>query len=116
MPYIIYMPGCPRPYITNDPRIYIDAKECFKWPSESRPYADAECKMIRKEEGERFEGERRAARLEQYWLEELARCNKSVETGPTKIMESTTKHEKNDLVYNVVVEVKELEPRGDLLA
>jgi hypothetical protein len=108
MPYIIYVPGCPRPYITNDPRIYIDAKECFKWPSESRPYSDKECKAIRKEEDERFEGERRTARLEQYWLAELERRHWPVEIARIVKSAIPSKHAKNDSVLSVTVAVREL--------
>ncbi|KAF2031524.1 hypothetical protein EK21DRAFT_27410, partial [Setomelanomma holmii] len=65
MPYIIYVPNIPQPYVTNDSRIYIDTKQ-WGWKCESRPFADPYCKAIRHEAEVRFEGERRAAQLEHY--------------------------------------------------
>jgi hypothetical protein len=38
MPYIIRVPGAPQPYVTNDPRIYMDALKLFDWEYESRPF------------------------------------------------------------------------------
>lgn len=72
MPYLILLPTCPRPYITNDPRIYLDAK-AWDWHCEARPYADTACRALRREEERRFESERRAARLEGWWEGERRR-------------------------------------------
>jgi hypothetical protein len=109
MPYIIHVPGVPRPYITNDPRIFMDARS-FDWHCESRPYADSFCKALRREEDARFESDRRAARLEQYWIAELVQTQKSAKTAPIVIVEAPIKHAKHDSVHSVIVELRELRP------
>jgi hypothetical protein len=76
MPYIIYVPGVPQPYITNDPRIYIDCLKLFKWDCESRPFHDVVCKAFRAEEDERCLADRRREQLEAYWVEALERQRK----------------------------------------
>jgi hypothetical protein len=68
MPYIINVPAVPRPFITNDPAIYMDCLS-WGWRCESRPFSDSYCKATRKREDSRFESERRALQLEQYWSE-----------------------------------------------
>jgi hypothetical protein len=68
MPYIINVPAVPRPFITNDPAIYMDCLS-WGWSCESRPFSDSYCKATRKREDSRFESERRALQLEQYWSE-----------------------------------------------
>ena len=73
MPYIIYVPAIPRPYITNDPRIYVDCNKVFGWTCESRPFSDSYCKNVRINEDMRNEGDRRRQQLEQYWVAELGR-------------------------------------------
>lgn len=108
MPYLIYVPGCPRPYITNDPRIFMDAKS-WNWPCESRPYADAFCNALRRQEHSRFESARRTAQLEQCWMTELERRKKPVTTSRTTAFKVPAKHSKHDSVLSVMVEVKEVE-------
>lgn len=76
MPYIIYVPEIPRPYITNDPKIYLDCVKRFGWPCESRPFTDSYCKAIRAEEDRRHESDRRREQLERYWVFELNRRDK----------------------------------------
>jgi hypothetical protein len=113
MPYVIYVPACPRAYITNDPRIFMDAKS-WGWPVESRPYSDSFCKAMRREEGARFESERRTAQLERCWTLEL----KQRQTKPTRMRKTKNlKHTKHDSVHDVmvVVDVEELELDADNL-
>lgn len=71
MPYIIQVPGIPRPYITNDPRIYMDCARIFNWPCEARPFSDSYCRRLRATEDSRHEAERRREQLESYWLSSL---------------------------------------------
>jgi hypothetical protein len=73
MPYIMYVPGVPKPYITNDPRIYMDCLKVFKWEYKSRPLSDTFCKALREEENDRFLSDRRRSQLEAYSVEELER-------------------------------------------
>ncbi|CAN9116473.1 unnamed protein product [Alternaria alternata] len=73
MPYIIYVPGVPQPYITNDPRIYIDCLKLLKWECESRPFHDAFCKELRADEDEQSLADRRRDQLEAFWVEALQR-------------------------------------------
>jgi hypothetical protein len=47
MPYIIRVPGVPQPYVTNDPRIYLDCLKAFNWECESRPFGDTYCQTLR---------------------------------------------------------------------
>ncbi|KAF1919660.1 hypothetical protein BDU57DRAFT_148596 [Ampelomyces quisqualis] len=108
MPYLIYVPGGPRPYITNDPRIFMDAKS-WNWPCESRPYADSFCKALRREEHLRFESARRTAQLEQCWMTELERRKKPAITARTRTFKVPAKHSKHDSVLDMLVGVKELE-------
>jgi hypothetical protein len=89
MPYIIYVPGVLRPYITNDPRIYMDCLNVFAWQCESRPFCDAFCKAFRQEEDERFMSDRRRGQLEAYWVEELERRTKS-KKEPESLVGNTT--------------------------
>jgi hypothetical protein len=112
---MIYVPGCPRPYITNDPRIFLDAKS-WEWPCESRPYADAYCKAMLKQEHLRFESDRRAEQLEQYWTAELERRRKSMQATQTVTYEVPMKHAKKDSVLGVIMEVRELSLDDDILA
>jgi len=79
MPYIIYVPGVLQPYITNDPRIYMDYFKIFEWVCESRPFCDAFCKAFRQDEDEQFLSDRRRGQLEAYWMEELERRTKPKE-------------------------------------
>lgn len=72
MPYIINVPAMPRPYITNNPAVYMDCLS-WGWNCESRPFSDSYCKAARKREEARFEVDRRAEQLEKYYEEELAR-------------------------------------------
>jgi hypothetical protein len=120
MPYVINVPGCPRPYITNDPRIFFDAK-AWGWPVESRPYSDSFCKAMRREEGARFESERRTAQLERCWtLELMQRQTKPTRVRKTKNIATSkkhAKHAKHDSVHDMVVveAVDELELDADNL-
>jgi hypothetical protein len=110
MPYIIHVPGVPRPYITNDPRIFMDARS-FDWHCESRPYSDSFCKIVRREEDARYESDRRTAHLEQYWVVESIRNKKPATTKSTatvKIPIKHARHAKHDSVHGIVVEVQEL--------
>ncbi|OAL04037.1 hypothetical protein IQ06DRAFT_216392 [Phaeosphaeriaceae sp. SRC1lsM3a] len=112
MPYLIFAPGCPRPYITNDPRIYLDAKS-WNWPCESRPYADPSCKALRRQEAARFESERRAARLEECWIAERMRRQESKAILPPVVLHMPVKHMKHDSVQSFV-EVREVDSDDDL--
>jgi len=107
MPYLIWLPHDPRPYITNDPRIFMDAK-IWSWQAEARPYTDALCIALRRQEDARFEYDRRATRLEQYWAAEVERRKAPAEVVPTMTVEVPTKHAKHDSVQSVFVEVKEV--------
>jgi hypothetical protein len=69
--------------------------------------------LIRQGESVSFEAERRAARLKQYWLEELAQREKPVESAPIEVIESPAKHAKNGSVHGVVVGVREMEPLSE---
>jgi hypothetical protein len=89
MPYIIYVPGVPKPYITNDPRIYMDCLKIFKWECESRPFSDTFCKALREKENDRFLSDRRRSQLEAYWVKELERQTTS-EKGLHTLEESIT--------------------------
>lgn len=71
MPYIIHVPANPRPYITNDPRIYFDCTKVFGWTRESRPFSDPYCKDVRAKEDMQHQSDRRREQLERYWLAEL---------------------------------------------
>ncbi|KAB2101800.1 hypothetical protein AG0111_0g9953 [Alternaria gaisen] len=73
MPYITYVPGVPQPYITNDPRIYIDCLKLLKWECELRPFHDAFCKELRADEDEQSLADRRRDQLEVFWVEALQR-------------------------------------------
>ena len=127
MPYIIYVPAIPRPYITNDPRIYIDCSKVFGWTCESRPFSDSYCKDARAKEDVHDEGDRRRDQLEQYWVAELKqreRLRQEAEAGHVKVLVkvkepssiaqsvSTTpiamfgKHDKRDSVLSVLIEVQ----------
>lgn len=66
MSYIIYVRGVPQPYITNDPRIYIDCLKLLKWECESRPFHDAFCKELRANEDEQSLADRRRDQLEAF--------------------------------------------------
>jgi hypothetical protein len=112
MPYIIHVPGVPRPYITNDPSIFMDARS-FEWPCQSRPYSDSFCKAARREEAARFESDRRTAQLEQYWITELTRNKERAPATPPTNARVSMKHAKHDSVHGVVVEVRELELDGN---
>jgi hypothetical protein len=114
MPYLIWVPHNPRPYISNDPRIFMDAKS-WSWRPESRPYTDAFCVALRRQENARYESERRAGRLEQCWLAELERRRQSKEAAPVMTMKVPVKHAKHDSVQGIIVEVKELELEEDCM-
>jgi hypothetical protein len=111
MPYIINMPENPRPYITNDPRIYMDCLS-WGWQCESRPFSDAFCKAARKREDTRFESDRRAEQLEKYWTEGVARrehAKRSMSIANLGIIKSIKpfqgfgRHSKHDSVVSVSV-------------
>ena len=110
MPYLIWVPHDPRPYITNDPRIFMDAKS-WSWGAESRPYTDAFCASLKRQEEARYEGDRRAAQLEQCWVAELERRKTPKEVAPIMTVEMPVNHAKNDSVHSIVVEVKDVEPK-----
>jgi hypothetical protein len=76
MAYIIYVPGVPQPYVTNDPRIYVDCLHLLKWDCESRPFHDEFCKALRADGDERGLTARRIHQLEAYWVESLERHTK----------------------------------------
>lgn len=77
MPYLIQVPGIPRPYITNDPRIYMDCARLLHWPCEARPFSDSYCKLLRAAEDARHEAERRREQLQAYWLDHLGQLRLS---------------------------------------
>jgi hypothetical protein len=79
MPYIIYTPSNPHPFITNNPIIYMDART-WGWKVESRPFHDDDCKEMVKREEQRFEAERRAMVLETAWGKEVQRRKDTKET------------------------------------
>lgn len=87
----------------------MDAKS-WSWQAEPRPYTDAFCVSLKRQEHARYEGDQRAARLERYWNAELARRKERSEVAPTMSVEFPTKHSKNDSVHSAVVEIKDVEP------
>ncbi|KAF2855562.1 hypothetical protein T440DRAFT_157544 [Plenodomus tracheiphilus IPT5] len=122
MPYIIQVPGIPRPYITNDPRIYMDCARVFNWPCEARPFSDSYCRLLRDQEEQRHEGERRRDQLESYYFDQLDHI-RLMEAAATPLpsepeeLDITSlpgefavpgKHVKHDSVHGVVVGVTEL--------
>lgn len=128
MPYIIYVPAIPRPYITNDPRIYVDCSKVFGWTCESRPFSDSYCKNVRINEDTRNEGDRRRQQLEQYCVAELGRRERlkqeaeaahveslgDVEepapieySASTNLVKIPKTHDKRDSVLSVFVEIQE---------
>ncbi|PSN62035.1 hypothetical protein BS50DRAFT_460426, partial [Corynespora cassiicola Philippines] len=72
MPYVIKVPGNPRPFITNNPIIYMDCRT-WGWGPESRRYGDRFCKRVRDEEAMRFETDHRERELDRIWSEEVNR-------------------------------------------
>lgn len=126
MPYIIKVPAIPRPYITNDPRIYMDCARVLGWECEARPFTDSYCKTIQDREYKRNESDRRRSQLDAFWSEGLSQHTKSEEAlaaaAPTQVealpqpikaisttpVLTTGKHSKHDSVMGVVVNVKEL--------
>lgn len=114
MPYIINVPEIPRPYITNNPSVYMDCLS-WGWQCESRPFSDSYCKAARKREEARFEVDRRAEQLEKYYEEELARrvrAKRSVSIASIgfarslKPFQGFGKHAKHDSIVSVeVIEV-----------
>ncbi|KZM25920.1 uncharacterized protein EKO05_0009194 [Ascochyta rabiei] len=111
MPYIINTPANPRPYITNNPTIYMDCLT-WGWHCESRPFSDSFCKAARKQEESRYEVDKRAKQLEKYWSEGVARrenAKKSMFIANLGIMKSLKpfqgfgKHTKHDSVVSVAV-------------
>ncbi|KAL6710249.1 hypothetical protein ACN47E_009195 [Coniothyrium glycines] len=122
MPYIIRVPGVPRPYITNDPSIYLDGLNIFHWDCEARPFSDSYCRALRDEEEERFEGDKRCEQLQEHWLNELhqrkaGKAEYYAGTDPVPIVRSKSfptpveiiaKDAKRDPVLKVIFEVKEL--------
>jgi hypothetical protein len=91
----------------------MDAKLWF-WQAESRPYTDALCTILRRQEDARFEYDRRAARLERYWAAEIERRKVPGQVAPVMTVEIPTKHAKHDSVQNVLVEVTEVEGGEDV--
>jgi len=123
MPYIIQVPGIPRPYITNDPRIYMDCARLLNWPCEARPFSDSYCRLLRATEDARHEGERRREQLESYWLASLGQHSLSEaaaiplpdqddDLGVPALQPAcalvTTKHAKHDSVHQDGVRAAEL--------
>ncbi|KAF2129429.1 hypothetical protein P153DRAFT_385638 [Dothidotthia symphoricarpi CBS 119687] len=122
MPYIIHVPQIPRPFISNNPNIFMDCHS-WGWNVESRPYSDSFCRAARNQENARFEGDRRAEQLEGYWTAELERRERMIDTGTpaatnverndAKIILASTrvfgKHVKNDSVQGVV---EFMQPKG----
>jgi hypothetical protein len=88
MLYIVRVPGVPRPYVSTDPRIYIDALKLFNWECESRPFDDTYCKALREEEEFRHLGDKRRDQLEAYWIEELERRKQPAKTSVTEAEEA----------------------------
>jgi hypothetical protein len=73
---------------------------------------------MRREEGARFESERRTAQLEHCWtLELFQRQTKPTRTRKTKNLAISAKHKKHDSVHDMVVvtAVDELELDADNL-
>ncbi|KAF1938220.1 hypothetical protein EJ02DRAFT_458051 [Clathrospora elynae] len=105
MPYIICVPGIFRPFLTNDPRIYIDCYELFKWDCEARPYSDALCKKLQ-EEDSRHESDSRRHQLENYWMKAL-RLNTKKESICSCIHSDTPTP--GYLMHGVVIETREVE-------
>ena len=111
MPYIINVPEMPRPYITNNPAIYMDCLS-WGWHCESRPFSDPYCKATRKREESRYEAEKRAEQLEKYWSEGTARrehAKRSMSIANLGIVKSLKpfggfgRHTKHDSVIGVTV-------------
>lgn len=123
MPYIIRVPGIPRPYITNDPSIYFDGLNIFRWDCEARPFSDTYCKRLRQQEESRFEAEKRCEQLNQHWQNELHQRRwrevaglTTVETFSLTRKQSLvspigmfSKDAKRDSVTSVTVEIKEID-------
>ncbi|CBX93702.1 hypothetical protein IAQ61_003589 [Plenodomus lingam] len=123
MPYIIQVPGIPRPYITNDPRIYLDCARVFHWPCEARPFSDSYCKLLRDQEEKRHEGERRRDQLESHYFDQLDHM-RLMEAAATPLPEEpegmeaaavpggctvgTGKHAKHDSVQEAVIDVAQV--------
>lgn len=110
MPYIINVPEMPRPYITNNPAIYMDCLS-WGWQCESRPFSDSYCKAARKREEARFEADKRAEQLDKYYAQELARRERAKRSmsianiGITKSLKpfGFGRHNKHDSVVSVAV-------------
>lgn len=111
MPYIINVPAIPRPYVTNNPAVYMDCLS-WGWHCESRPFSDSYCKAARKREEARFEADKRAEQLEKYWSDEVARretAKRSMSIANLGIMKSLKpfqgfgRHTKHDSVVSVAV-------------
>lgn len=101
----------PRPYVTNNPAIYMDCLS-WGWSCESRPFSDPYCKAARKREEARFEADKRAEQLDQYYEQELARRERAKRpvsitkigiTTSLKPFEGFGKHAKHDSVISVAV-------------
>ncbi|KAH7068808.1 hypothetical protein BKA63DRAFT_95823 [Paraphoma chrysanthemicola] len=112
MPYIIYVPSIPRPYITNDPSIYMDAKT-WGWDCESRPFSDSYCKAFRHEEDSRFEGERRTAQLDLYMITERTRRSSPQQNPKSMAIGSPKRHAKFDSVHSFLFHAEELLDSSD---
>lgn len=125
MPYIVHVPQIPRPYITNNPSIFIDCQS-WNWNVESRPYNDPFCQAVRKQENARYESDRRVEQLEQFWRAEVERQQRLkdvqanvqttvVETDAIKgtaTVQICGKHAKNDSVHGAV---EFMEPKGSAI-
>jgi hypothetical protein len=117
MPYIINVPEMPRPYITNNPGIYLDCLS-WGWECESRPFSDSYCKATRKREDSRHETDRRALQLEKYWVEarerrEISKRSMSIANlgmiKSIKPFQGFGNHARNDSAVSVsVIELREL--------
>ncbi|KAH6614063.1 hypothetical protein C7974DRAFT_417801 [Boeremia exigua] len=114
MPYIINVPEMPRPFITNNPSVYMDCLS-WGWHCEARPFSDSYCKAARKREEARYEVDKRAEQLEKYYTEEVARRERAKRSmsiaciGLSKSLkpfQGFGRHTKHDSVVSVeVVEV-----------
>ncbi|CAO2654643.1 Nn.00g113760.m01.CDS01 [Neocucurbitaria sp. VM-36] len=109
MPYIIYVPAMPRPYITNDPRIYVDCSQVFGWICESRPFSDSYCKNsntgLPNWDGGRLKQEAEAALMESLGdVEEPAPIE---HPASTDLVNMSRKHNKRDSVLSVFLEIQE---------
>lgn len=111
MPYIINVPHIPRPYITNNPALYMDCLS-WGWQCESRPFSDSYCKATRRREEARYEADKRAEQLDRYYSEELARREHAKRSmcitnlGITKSLkpfQGFGRHSKHDSVIGVTV-------------